>query len=170
MPSNMLRSTMALFAAGLSLQPVVAQAALPGNSVGSQLTAPNIIVGRSQFLFPGRGSEFLGSSNGLQFFVQNDCNLVVYGADGRPNWAFEAGPPDYFATDCWLEFDPQQGGTLLFKLRVGATGQIVTRWNSMVGGNGATLVMQTDGNLVIYQGGVARWWLTQPNSHFRRLR
>lgn len=83
---------------------------------------------------------------GAYMVLQDDGNLVVYSSAGRPLWQNAAFSDSIIATNGGGGFDPAQG-TLL-------SGHYLTssdrRWK---------LVMQSDGNLVLYAPtGAPRWW------------
>jgi len=78
------------------------------------------------------------SGHGNYFAVQDDGNLVVYSGTGHPLWASGSGPAALAS-----------GQTL-------HVGQTLRLWNRP-GGSLSRLIMQADGNLVLYYGGRAVW-------------
>jgi hypothetical protein len=139
---------------------------MPGNRLGTEMipgTASQYMVGRGGGLIGlggppwNRESNYIASPDGqLQFFVQSDCNLVVYWHN-LANWAIEGGPAPYgYAVACWLEM--QYNGDLVFRT-MDALGNVYIPWHSNTGGNGgSTLQMQNDGNLVVYTPGHRDTW------------
>jgi hypothetical protein len=98
-------------------------------------------------LGPGESRD---SSNGRFHFVyQGDGNLVLYAQDWSRLWASNTVGT---AGAAQMQGD---GNLVVYD------GTFVTRWNSnTVGAAGAFLVVQDDGNVVIYPagGGAAIWW------------
>ncbi len=98
----------------------------------------------------------------LQLFVQTDCNVVLY--DGfNANWALYADEivPDWMKVwpeplRCYLRM--QGDGNLVYN--VGKLGLAWhNAWNSQTQGHpGAYFVLQTDGNLVVYDVNGSPLW------------
>jgi hypothetical protein len=104
-----------------------------------------ILYGGEQLL----QNEFIKSPNGIYTLImQGDGNLVLYKYGTTALWHTNTwGKP--WITKCIMQTD---GHLVLYD----------DSWNyywysGTAGYNGAYLVMQDDGNLVIYQNGIARW-------------
>jgi hypothetical protein len=139
---------------------------IDGTPLWSSRTSPGVKV-RNDVLTPGAritGGRALISPNYLfRAVMQRDGNVVVYGPNGA-NWA--SGTGQQWATlvmtsdgDAAVAGSPYENG----------------RWHSNTAGNpGAVLVMQDDGNLVIYRtNGSAAWaslspWTWKPTPPYVR--
>jgi hypothetical protein len=168
-----LLSILSIFFSGT---PALAVGTLPGTYHGSDtLNSGEELWAWSQ---GGRGSEFLLSQNqALQFFAQNDSNLVVY-AGYQANWSirretFPTYPPSgSFVSGVFLRMEAN--GDLVYYAQLkswsGACCTLMTLWHSATAGNwGSRLVMQNDGNLVVYSGqGRATWSLLSAGNSWWR--
>jgi hypothetical protein len=127
-----------------------------------------------------RNSDYLLSANGhLQFFAQADSNLVVY-ADGVANWTirrelFPSIPWGCRLVGAFLTMESTGNLAYYGQSQSTATGAPCANtqfWSSGTYGHPfSRLIMQNDGNLVIYDsGGRATWSLLSAGSSWWRLR
>jgi hypothetical protein len=161
--------------------PAYAAGTLPGNYLGSDTLNPGFQMwGFSQSGVGTRGSEFILSQNQrLQFFAQNDSNLVIYDT-GLANWAINRDrlrsiPFGRTLVGSYLVM--RQDGNLAFvglsASNVDGTCCLQTdMWTSGTSGHPfSRLVMQNDGNLVVYDtSNRPTWWVSKPGSGFVQLR
>ena len=132
-------------------------------------TSSQFMVGRGGDLIGlgtppwNRESDYISSPDGqLQFFVGNDCNLVV-DWHNLANWAL-GGQTSTYPVACWLEM--QHNGNLVFHT-LDDVGNEYIRWQSGTGSGGSTLRMQNDGNLVIYAPGNQATWSLLSSGWYR---
>jgi hypothetical protein len=95
----------------------------------------------------GPGVQPIWASNtwqhpGSRLVVQDDGNVVIYRPDGVPVWA----------TNTWLPTGPRATGDDMQPGEVLDPGQQINSANGRY-----TFVYQTDGNLVLYDGGTPLW-------------
>ena len=103
--------------------------------------------------------------SGAHLALQNDSNLVIYGS-GHPLWDRGRG---YLGDSLRAGWTLTAGASLLsadrqYRLIMQGDGNLVlykgsaALWSTQTDGNtGAYAMMQGDGNLVVYAGGVAKW-------------
>ncbi len=106
-------------------------------------------------------SNTAGSGAGNRLVIQNDGNLVMYAANNRALWASGTtriflGPGNGLASGTGLVFRDSAPGGGVTRLIMQRDGNLVVylnglvRWQSATHVTGSRLVMQSDGNLVIY--------------------
>jgi hypothetical protein len=92
------------------------------------------------------GQYLLSPDRRFRLVAQTDGNVVLYAPEGPlwSTWTFGTGLRTFFQTD---------GNLVVYNPQWSAL------WNSATAGAGASasLSLQSDGNLVIYSGGAARW-------------
>lgn len=129
----------------------------------------------------GAGATWSTSTNGVPspwLVMQDDGNLVLYDNTNRAVWCSAAG----FLGDRLLAGERLNTGQQmvsrggLYRLVMQANGNLVVYsgatalWNTATGGQGASaLVNQTDGNLVVYRNGAAATWASSTNGAPLRL-
>jgi hypothetical protein len=140
----------------------------------TEISKQNVILKSHWQLFPGErlpANSFIWN-NGFELDMQDDCNLVLYdaldrnGCDIRDRFQWrvlwktdtnDKAPQD----SCYLDLQPEDSNLVLY------TDNRRPLWASNTSGSGADrLDMQTDGNLVMYQGSRAVWssntWRANP--------
>jgi hypothetical protein len=154
---------------------------LPGTYLGSDTLNPGFrMVGFSNSGAPGsRNSEYILSANGrLQFFAQADSNLVIYDL-GRANWSLRRDRLASIPWGCHLVgsyLEMRSDGDLIFvgqsaMFNGGACADTIMWASGVTGHPFSHLVMQNDGNLVVYDsGGSPTWWVSKRDSGFIQLR
>ena len=154
---------------------------LPGTYLGSDTLNPGFrMVGFSNSGAPGsRNSEYILSANGrLQFFAQADTNLVIYDR-GLANWSLRRDRMGSIPWGCYLVgsyLEMRSDGNLVYvgqsaSFNGGACADAILWASGVTGHPFSRLVMQNDGNLVVYDtGGTPTWWVSKPNSGFIQLR
>lgn len=141
---------------------VLAAALLLMNTVSAHAEAVHDVILQAGDLGLGNGKcRDLGTTgtvmdNGsYRLEWQGDGNFVLYNTQGGPVW--NSGTQNNGHLLC---FEPQYTGASYFgdiKIMNSAGQQI---WNTNTGGRGRTLKLQTDCNLVIYDGGNQPVWNT----------
>ena len=110
----------------------------------------------------------------LQMVMQDDGNLVIYGVLGNPTWASRYDSGATWVGSVLTAGRSLSGGQYLslgsYRLTMQRDGNVVLRrngaavWHTRTYRNpGATLVMQPDGNLVVYSATGRALWHTRTN-------
>lgn len=100
-----------------------------------------------------QGQQIVSMNGMYRAQMQNDGNFVVYDAGNRPVWASGS---TYGSTNAWLSMQPDDN--LVIYPQQGPPA--IWQTNTMTAAPSAEksrLVMQNDGNLVLYRAGVATW-------------
>ncbi|MCW2530246.1 MAG: D-mannose binding lectin [Pseudonocardiales bacterium] len=117
------------------------------------VTGPNLV--NAATLTSGKtltDGQSLTSANGLwSFFMQDDGTLAVYGPGGILHWT--SNTPNHAGAKLTL-IDGNLAATSVTGVKYFSTGTTT----------GSTLIMQDDGNLVLYSAGSAVLWVTTPSS------
>jgi hypothetical protein len=129
----------------------------------------------------GQSQYILSRNKDAQFFAQTDGNLVVYEGT-RAQWALfpkPYSPPEgaiILGRGLVMQCDGNLVYYLLFNFRLDDPRSSITAnyahvyWSSRTWGHpGAFLVIQNDGNLVIYDKDQVTplWWVFMPDSGFQ---
>jgi hypothetical protein len=113
---------------------------------------------------------------GAELALHDDGSLIVW-AGGKPVWTWQAG---YLGDSLLRDWKLAPGSRLRsangrFSLVMQTDGNLVlyeggtARWWTDAQGAGTEGILQGDGNFVLYRGGVARWWTDTGRLNVERL-